>query len=102
VALCRDRGFAAASGRHIQVDVSKGYPARDNADTMVKWIKPPPSSTGSGQAAYKDDFTLFDKDCEESGAQVFAHPIPERKGRKRKANHTAVSSPSAPNRQGVS
>jgi hypothetical protein len=62
--------------RHLAIDVTRYYPSRDNADTMIKWIKQPDlpaeasakaggsPSTGSGPAGFKYDFTLFDKYCD--------------------------------------
>ncbi|HOX06099.1 MAG TPA: hypothetical protein PK280_06835 [Planctomycetota bacterium] len=43
--------------RQLIIDVTRYYPSRDNADTMIKWIKQPDGS-------YKYDFTLFDRYCD--------------------------------------
>jgi glycosyl hydrolase family 123 len=56
--------------RQLSVDISKNYPARGNADTMVKWLK---QSDGS----YKYDFTLFDKYCD-LAARKIGKPFPVR------------------------
>jgi len=56
--------------RHIQIDVTKGYPARDNTDTMIKWVK---QSDGS----FKYDFTLFDRYCD-LAAKKLGKPFPLR------------------------
>jgi hypothetical protein len=56
--------------RQIIIDVTQRYPARDNADTMIKWIK---QSDGS----YKYDFTLFDKYCDLAEKKI-GKPFPVR------------------------
>ncbi|HOX06107.1 MAG TPA: DUF6067 family protein [Planctomycetota bacterium] len=56
--------------RHVVINVTKDYPARDNTDTMVKWVKQPDGS-------YKYDFTLFDKYCD-LAASVIGKPFPVR------------------------
>jgi glycosyl hydrolase family 123 len=62
--------MAELGSRHLPVDITKSYPARRNADTMVKWIK---QSDGS----YKYDFTVFDKYCD-LAARKIGKPFPLR------------------------
>jgi Glycoside hydrolase 123, catalytic domain/Glycoside hydrolase 123 N-terminal domain len=56
--------------RHLPLDFSKGYPARANTDTMVKWIK-------QADGSYKYDFTLFDKYCDLAASKI-GNPFPVR------------------------
>jgi hypothetical protein len=56
--------------RHIPIDVTKNYPSRANADTMVKWVKQPDGS-------YKYDFAIFDKYCD-LAAKKLGKPFPLR------------------------
>ena len=56
--------------RHVAIDVTKGYPARGNADTMIKWVKQPDGS-------YRYDFTIFDKYCD-LAARKIGKPFPVR------------------------
>jgi hypothetical protein len=56
--------------RHLIIDVTRHYPARDNADTMIKWIRQPDGS-------YKYDFTLFDRYCDLAAAKI-GKPFPVR------------------------
>jgi hypothetical protein len=56
--------------RHLPLDISKNYPARGNADTMIKWVKQPDGS-------YKYDFTLFDRYCD-LAAEKIGKPFPVR------------------------
>jgi Glycoside hydrolase 123, catalytic domain/Glycoside hydrolase 123 N-terminal domain len=56
--------------RHLPIDVTKGYPARLNSDTMIKWVKQPDGS-------YKYDFTVFDKYCD-LAAKKIGKPFPLR------------------------
>lgn len=56
--------------RHIQIDVTRQYPSRDNNDTMIKWIK-------QDDGSYKYDFTIFDKYCD-LAARKIGKPFPIR------------------------
>ncbi len=56
--------------RHLAIDVGQNFPARDNADTMIKWVKRP-----DGKYGY--DFTLFDRYCD-LAAQKIGKPFPLR------------------------
>jgi len=56
--------------RHLIINVTKGYPAQDNSDTMVKWVKQPDGS-------FKYDFSLFDKYCD-LAARKLGKPFPVR------------------------
>ena len=56
--------------RHLIVNVTKGYPAQDNADTMVKWVK-------QADGSFKYDFTLFDRYCD-LAARKLGQPFPVR------------------------
>jgi hypothetical protein len=56
--------------RHIQINVTKGYSAHDNADTMVKWVR-------QEDGSFKYDFTLFEKYCD-LAAQKIGKPFPVR------------------------
>lgn len=56
--------------RHLPIDVTKGYPARDNADTLIKWIR-------QADGTFKYDFTLFDKYCD-LAARKIGKPFPVR------------------------
>ncbi|HOX05117.1 MAG TPA: hypothetical protein PK280_01850 [Planctomycetota bacterium] len=56
--------------RHIQIDVTQYYPSRDNADTMIKWVR-------QADGSYKYDFTVFDKYCDLAAAKL-GKPFPVR------------------------
>ncbi|MCK5529394.1 MAG: hypothetical protein KAI74_06890, partial [Kiritimatiellae bacterium] len=56
--------------RQIIINVSKQYPAQDNDDTMIKWIKQPDGS-------YQYDFTVFDNYCD-LVAKKIGNPFPVR------------------------
>lgn len=56
--------------RHIQINVTKGYSAHDNEDTMVKWVK-----RADGSYAY--DFALFERYCD-LAARKIGKPFPVR------------------------
>ncbi|MDD4890602.1 MAG: hypothetical protein PHU85_11825 [Phycisphaerae bacterium] len=56
--------------RHIQINVTKGYPAQDNADTMIKWVK-------QADGSFKYDLTLFDKYCDLTAKKI-GKPFPVR------------------------
>ena len=56
--------------RHIAIDVARDYPARQNRDTMVKWVK-------QQDGTYKYDFTVFDRYCD-LAAEKIGKPFPLR------------------------
>jgi hypothetical protein len=56
--------------RHAIIDVGQNFPARDNSDTMIKWVKQP-------NGAYTYDFTIFDKYCDLVAAKI-GKPFPLR------------------------
>lgn len=62
--------MAELGSRHLPIDVSKGYPARGNTDTMIKWVKQPDGS-------YSYDFSLFDRYCD-LAAKKIGKPFPLR------------------------
>ncbi len=88
--------------RHIQIDVTRYYPSRDNADTMIKWVRKKGAGdegrgTGGEDKAATDagakpdplaprpstlgpftyDFTIFDKYCD-LAAEKLGKPFPVR------------------------
>jgi hypothetical protein len=56
--------------RHLIINVTQYYPAQDNADTMIKWVK-------QADGSFRYDFTLFDKYCD-LAAQKLGKPFPLR------------------------
>jgi hypothetical protein len=80
VPLWSDRHFALMGksmdlmlelgSRQIQINVTKGYPIQDNADTMIKWIK-------QADGTYTYDFSLFDKYCDLAASRI-GKPFPIR------------------------
>ncbi|MCG3179440.1 MAG: hypothetical protein BIFFINMI_01775 [Phycisphaerae bacterium] len=64
------RWMLELGSRHVAIDVTVKYPARDNSDTMIKWVRQPDGS-------YTYDFTVFDKYCD-LVAKVIGKPFPVR------------------------